>query len=231
MTLTPTTDMDLLIEVREMAREARRSGNMPRVHPNGFIQLDLQPTEGWDEHEGHSGANRRLHIWNPPGIELPHQGTVNEIHDHVFDMKSHIVRGVLEHRLYQLIIGGSKTTAVPGHPHVDVTTTSLELDHELYTAIYGKAGSRLETTGVRGHLALVMSHPFGAGEIYTQPAFTLHDSATEDELVVTVMEKTTVHTGSASVVVPIGVEPDNDFDRLAAAPQDDLWDAIDRSLT
>src|SRR4051812_48292134 len=95
--------------VRESVKrlQAEDGGNI-RVHPNGFIQVDLRPVEGnWhDSHQkGHSGATLRLHVWNPPGHKLPRQETVNEVHTHVFDMNSCIVRGTMEQHIYSFAFG------------------------------------------------------------------------------------------------------------------------------
>lgn len=49
----------------------------PRVHPNGFIQLDLTD-------------RRRLHLWHR---EIPRQKTRTPLHDHVFDMQSSVLSG------------------------------------------------------------------------------------------------------------------------------------------
>lgn len=207
------TAPDLMTRVHAL-REASQ-GN-PRVHPNGFIQLDLDTVEdNWhDSHkQGHSGGMRRLHIWNPPGFELPRQGTVNEIHDHVFDMRSNVVRGVLAQQLYLFIVGDTRVT------------------HELYRAVYQKnSDSRLEAMGVSGWLANKSTEVIGSGESYVQPAFTLHDSNPGGSLVVTVMEKLKVHEGEATVVCPVDTKPDNSFDRASAAPTDYLWRAIMASL-
>ncbi len=200
---------------------ASRPGNA-RVHPNGFIQVDLQPVEAtWHEshHQGHSGANLRLHIWNPPGHELPHQGTINEIHDHVFNMRSTVVKGVLTQCLYRLIVGVEPSLWT----------------HELYRAVYAKsADSRLEATGICGFLEKYDWFEIGSdgitGDTYTQTAFTLHDSDPGDNCVVTVMEKTEVLPGNAHVVVPMDTTPDNSFDRASAAPVEYLWEAIEAAI-
>lgn len=226
-TTTPTIPA-LREEVRALKAEGK--GN-PRIHPNGFIQLDLDHVaDGWhaSHQRGHSGGTRRLHIWNPPGVQLPRQDTVNEIHDHVFDMKSTVIKGVLEQCLYEFVIGGSTAWPVKliGHTH-----EALPLTDEIYRAVYQKgADSRLEPTGVRGYLRKVVTTLVRAGESYYQPAFTLHDTQTPDGRVVTVMEKLAVHEGDATVICPIDVEPDNDFDRASAMSADDIWDAIERSL-
>lgn len=212
--LTPT--VEALREVVDGIQDA--DGGNPRVHPNGFIQLDLEdvPASWHASHQrGHSGASRRLHIWNPPGIELPHQETVNEIHDHVFDMRSTVIRGVLTQRLYHFITG----------------IEARFWTHELYRAIYAKSSdSRLEPLKVYGMLEQINSFEIEEGSSYTQSAFTLHDSDPQGELVVTVMEKTEILPGDATVVCEFNKPPDNSYDRQNAAPTELLWEAIARAL-
>ena len=190
-------------------------GNI-RVHPNSFIQVDLDPAEdSWHEShkQGHSGAMRRLHIWNPDAHDLPRQKTVNEIHDHVFDMHSTVIKGTLTQKLYWFVVGG-----------ID------QASHELYRAVYNKSSdSRLEALGIKGVLRRFDSFNIHMTQTYTQPAFTLHDSEPIG-CTVTVMEKTDVHEGEASVLCPIGSPPDNSFDRASAADPDYLWQAVEASL-
>lgn len=216
-----------LNDALRLTAEARGRGAQPRVHPNGFIQLDLAApeAEGWHEgkQKGHSGAGLRLHVWNPPDTELPHQDTVNEVHDHVFDMRSTVVRGVLVQQLYEFVVCGINVE----------TWVPLPRDHEIYKAVYDKkSSSRLEPTGIEGHLRGMVSYPISADmrhPSYMQAAFTLHDSLAHG-CVVTVMEKLRIHDGTPTVVCPIGQPPDNDFDRATAAPQELLWSAIDKAL-
>lgn len=201
-----------------------RSGNA-RVHPNGFIQVDLAPTEDtWHEshHQGHSGSSLRLHIWNPPDYHLPHQGTTNELHTHVFDMHSTVVKGTLEQHLYTLALGSE------WHSYRDAEGKQ---EMKLYRAVYGKgADSRLEDTGLRGMVIRDFHWPVHAGQSYFQPAFTFHDSDPYG-CVVTVMEKTEIFKGDAYVLVPLDIEPDNTFDRASAAPEEYLWQAIEAAIT
>jgi hypothetical protein len=214
MTTTPVRQGKwTLPQARTMVEEAKKAGRQPRVHPNGFIQLDLEPVEEvWEKKEGHSGANIRLHIWNPPHIVLPHQGSRNEIHDHVFDMKSTVIRGTLEQLLYQFVVGVGLRR------------------YELYQAVYDqKSDSRLEPTGIFGQLEIYKRFEIYPGNSYTQIAFTLHDSRPQG-CVVTVMEKESIHEGNPVIVCKRDKSPDNDFDRATAAPADLLWDAIDSSL-
>ena len=65
----------------------RASGSRPRVHGNGFIQLDL--TE-----------RSRLHVWGDPRI--PRQKVSTPIHDHVFGFTSTIIVGRLINVIYDV---------------------------------------------------------------------------------------------------------------------------------
>lgn len=210
-----------MIDLHELREEVAvvqgRGGGNPRIHPNGFIQLDLEPVaDTWhDSHQvGHSGAARRLHIWNPPGVKLPRQDTVHEIHDHVFDMRSTVVRGELWQRRYEFCVGGLKVAT-----------------HHLYRAVYGaKSDSRLEALDVYGIVRPVERYAVEEGMSYTQPASTFHDTETPVGCVVTVMEKTDIVATQAHVLIPKDVEPDNEFDRASAASSELLWEAIGVSL-
>jgi hypothetical protein len=55
----------------------------PRVHGNGFIQLDLN-----------EDGTRRLHVWHE---DIPRQVVATPIHDHVFALSSHVICGTLIH--------------------------------------------------------------------------------------------------------------------------------------
>jgi len=212
------SDLIDLTELREeVAHVKGNGGGNPRVHPNGFIQLDLEPVpDTWhsSHQQGHSGAARRLHIWNPPDVKLPRQDTVHEIHDHVFDMRSTVVKGELWQRRFAFEVGGQKAPT-----------------HELYRAVYAKnSDSRLEALGVLGIVRPIERYAVDEGSSYTQAAGTFHDTETPMGLVVTVMEKTAIVYQQAHVLVPTHSDVDNEFDRASAAPAEMLWEAIERSL-
>ena len=209
--------------VREAVARVKEDGRgNPRVHPNGFIQLDLIPVaEDWhaSHQKGHSGATLRLHIWDPPGHELPHQETVNEIHTHVFDMRSAVIRGTLMQRCYAFVVGKELRQKIMPPRFV------------LYKAIYAKtADSRLEDTGITGYLEEHLDYRVYPEMSYTQPAFTFHDTQVYEGPLVTVMTKEEVYEGDAYVCCPVGSPPDNSYDRAAAAPEDFLWSAIEASI-
>src|SRR5688572_12499486 len=59
----------------------------PRVHPNGFIQLDLAPDE-------------RLHIWTEEPLAVRPDGA--DIHDHTYDFDSEVLEGALRTIVYEV---------------------------------------------------------------------------------------------------------------------------------
>lgn len=63
----------------------RSLGNKPRVHPNGFIQLDLS-------------EKRRLHVWHPR-LTI-RQRTFSPIHNHIFSFTSKVYVGRLINVIY-----------------------------------------------------------------------------------------------------------------------------------
>ncbi len=67
--------------------ELRQSGRIPRLHGNGFIELDLNE-------EG----TRRLHVW--PFPKLSAQKIDSSIHDHAWDMESQVYLGQIHHRTF-----------------------------------------------------------------------------------------------------------------------------------
>lgn len=62
-------------------REIRFAGHQPRVHPNGFIQLDITP------------GKLRLNVWIPDGVFCGSRA--HPVHNHSYDIRSTIIRGAL----------------------------------------------------------------------------------------------------------------------------------------
>jgi len=74
-------------DVVERVKSIKREGGIPRVHGNGFIQLNTRD----DQH---------LHIWGP---QIPFKQTVySGIHNHVFDFQSVCLVGELIHNSIDL---------------------------------------------------------------------------------------------------------------------------------
>jgi hypothetical protein len=76
--------------VGEAIAASWQNGVRPRVHPNGFLQLDLP-----DQH--------RLHIW-PDALELPRPAVDMPIHDHTFSFASTILTGSLTNIVHEPVL-------------------------------------------------------------------------------------------------------------------------------
>jgi len=182
----------------------------PRVHGNGFIQLDLTP-------------HTRLHVWGDPRI--PHQSSPTPIHDHVFDFHSRIILGTVGNQRYSVLQGQDPITArdVYSIHSYDVHRARREGDTE---------DTQLVSTGQI--VSLVRREPewFGCGESYYMRAGELHESLSR-ELAVTVITKSlpAPHGGQGEprIFVPMGTRPDNDF-RREAPDEDLLWTVISDAL-
>lgn len=171
------------MNLHNVVRSRRSDGSRPRVHPNGFLQLDLT-----------NDGSERLHIWHP---DLPRQKTYTGTHDHIFDMSSTVIKG----RLWQVI----KRYTLEHR-----TEPTHEVYMAQYTA---KSQSKLEGTGVLVQQLPEYPGLVYVNQTYTQPAFTFHESRPGDEIVVTLMSKDRVYEGHPRVLVPLDRKPDNDFER------------------
>lgn len=182
----------------------RESGARPRVHGNGFLQLDLTP----DVYGGQPG--KRLHIWHS---DLPRQATKSSIHDHVFDMESVILCGKLTHVEFT-----ADTT-----PEGEYSVYYAEAQPETNNTI-------LATHGHRVDLRVTGTEIYFPWTSYTFPAFELHDSF-GDDYTATIITKTarvqSVGTGLPRVLVPYGEDPDNEFDREGFDPET-LWPFVQK---
>lgn len=181
--------------------KTRREGRLPRVHPNGFLQLDLEPDR---MSTGRPIAKRRLHIFDD---RLPRQSVRTSIHDHIFDMSSFVLKGTVLNDTY---------VAVPDE----------EGDLEVYQAQEAKCTeTNLVPTGQRYTLKLKHTEYVYMGESYTFPALAFHDSRHEG-VAATIMRKgVTVVDATPRVLVPVDAEPDNSFSR-EEQDIDALWDLI-----
>jgi hypothetical protein len=189
-----STDTIMIID------KLQKTGYVPRVHPNGFLQLDLN-----DE------GTRRLHIWD---LRLPRQDVRTSIHDHIFDMSSRVLVGILNQ--VRIIF----TLEHWGHP-----------THEVYMAQYTeRSSSQLMPTGVKVRRTTHRIESVQAGHTYGQTAFSFHDSEPATDVVATIMTKMKRYDGSPRVMVPVGLEPHNEFDRKAAADTDLLWTIVEETL-
>lgn len=183
-------------------KEALDRGSKPRVHPNGFIQLDLD-------------TRTRMHVWHP---NLPYrQKTYSPVHNHIFGFDSVVLAGRLHNVRYE-----------PWR--VDLGT------HEMW-----------QVQAIAGNDTVLMKNPdrfdlrphqradtVQEGDGYHIDPYEFHETLS-NEPTVTVMTKLgdnlTVGPNclGASVMVPYGEQPDNDF-RRDAVEQEVLWKLMTEAL-
>lgn len=178
-------------------KEVRKNGNRPRVHGNGFIQIDLTDRS-------------RLHIWGDPRI--PKQKVATPIHDHVFSFESICIVGRLINVNYATAIRewGTHTIYLPEIREGEDT-------------ILKSSGIKVSPFGIGADLIM-------AGEtsnrIYNIEAGYFHETvATEPSATVITKDGPTQAQGAEvkpRVLVPVMMEPDNEFNRYDAN-EDLLW--------
>ncbi len=127
--------------------ELRDSLSIPRVHPNGFIQLNLDDT-----------GTKRLHVW--PEIPLKTRKVPMPIHDHIYDFESEIIMGEMVHFVYEVECSRN------GAYHLyDVPAQSTKKD-----ALLERMDNCLYATRLVQRLSMV------AGRGYAFKAFRFHES-------------------------------------------------------
>jgi len=182
--------------------ELRALSSVPRLHPNGFIQLDLVPNQ-----------SIRLHVW--PDEELRAQKTRHPIHDHSFDMTSEILTGGLTNLIYEF-------QATEYNKQITLYRAKRLPDSQ--ETILAPAIMKMNT----GYLRLRHADIYYPGSKYSLSKFILHDSIPHG-LTATMMTKTRVSDYSPLVAIPKGIEPDNDYRRDSVDPEI-LWSFISRAI-
>ena len=184
--------------------ELRAMPGRPRLHPNGFIQLDLVEDK-----------SLRLHVW--PDSRLENQKTMHPIHDHSFDMDSTILTGCLTNLVYEF---------QPSEYNAQVTLYQAQRLAGSQDTVLAPAKLKLNT----GYLCLLgsFSKLYMPSAKYTLRKRLLHDSIAHG-LTATLMKKTNVSTYSPLIAVPAGVVPDNDYSR-EDIQEEVLWHFIKKAL-
>jgi hypothetical protein len=177
----------------------RSTDNRPRVHGNGFVQLDVTPC--W-----------RLHVWGDPRI--PRQKVDTPIHDHTFSFTSYVLLGSLRN-----VVMVPRQNVSRGHyqPH----RATVRRGEDTVLLPFGEPCDLVVLTD--------MIH--SAGTSYRMKAGEVHESFPElgrVSMSLIAKDGPTLAQGgpSPTVFVPVGVAPDNSFDRYAAAPPELLWEII-----
>ncbi len=192
------------LDVLPTIDELRDTGNRPRVHGNGFIQLDLTD-------------RLRLHVWGQPTI--PRQKVASPVHDHIFSFKSmcHVGRllNVRWDPVPSLISGTYRLwQAQPAESGHDTRLVMMDeppvyLVHEFTREVTHGSG-------------------------YHVYAFKFHETvAMEPSITIIEKDGGTLVQDPGGyrpkVCVPVGVEPDNEFSR-DNHDQILLWMIIDDTL-
>jgi hypothetical protein len=180
--------------------------SVPRVHGNGFIQLDL------DE-------DHRLHVWGDKRI--PRQLVSSPIHDHVFGFRSEVVVGRLVNCVYRADWVGKN-----GRFHRYQAQPNPDNSHDCKLARIPDAKANV--------LNPLYVQSKSAGEFYVMEPFTFHETFAP-EPTVTIMKKhgktlAQNPTGRRpTVLVPVGKEPSNEFNRGDFDPEF-LWTIIEENF-
>ncbi len=186
----------------------RASGHKPRLHGNGFIQLNLPDNKS------------RLHIW--PFIELVAQKTATRIHNHRFGFTSRVIMGRTFDVRYQLFPARFRMK------HYFVVHEAVTRDREdtQLVPVEGQALVDAEVSSVQF---------LQAGDCYTFPPLEFHEHVPTREVVATIMIKTQEIDIRPQVLVPYGMTPDNDFNRYhsdeAGGIRDLVYPEFPRSMS
>jgi hypothetical protein len=185
---------------RPTTDELMSTGNVPRVHGNGFLQLDIAP-------------GVRLHIWGHSA--LPRQRINTAIHNHRFDFESTIIAGRLVNVEYVVNFHDPEFT------HEMYTPQARDGEDTILVPVCdGGIGVSLETPNVR---------LLNVGDRYTMQAARFHETFS-DQPSATIMRKTGITKVEPTVLVPKGVKPDNAFNRNTALGVKDMWGIIEDVL-
>lgn len=156
-------------------------------HPNGFLQVD-------------GGLNTRLHVWSG---DVPRQKVPTLIHNHRFSFTSKVLHGTIINIRYRV--------------HIDLERGAFTLyrpESGRYTERDGRYTQLVPTkSGARVRAIVDSVEILKAGDEYKMEAGEYHESRPLG-LAVTWMTKVVPNVlATPFVLVPYGVEPDNEFQR------------------
>lgn len=169
------------------------------------ILARMIPTLTW-RHHGlgvyqayiHEGGDHetRVHIFHPD-LVLPGLADTGDIHDHRFDLVSHVLTGRIEHRVYTEVPAG----IVASHKR-NSARPSFE-SYDVYECVHARLGQHDPITTSRTANFQSQDFAFLAGYVYAFKAGHFHCS-TVRELTVTVMEKHNQSDTRARILCPSG---------------------------
>ena len=175
-------------EVREYLHSL---GTKPRVHNNGFIQLDLT-------------GQRRLHIWGH--LDIPQAKEKAFVHDHIFGFRSWGLIGKLKNIIYDLDLNGNKYEI-----YTPKITRGCDSTLEPTGVFCDVKVKHTDVIAARGNLD-------GLPDSYCIEPYLFHETFVS-EPTATVIEKTgstlaqNPNGPRPRVLVPVGSKPDDQFSR------------------
>lgn len=190
----------------------RNSGNRPRLHGNGQIQLDF--------------GNGRIHIWHPEATKLSQKNTDTiartPIHDHRFSFRSAILLGKLGHFEYEL----HKVDAAEA-PWIKKSL------YDIYQALVREGEDtilmKVNNPDTVYSLVTVNEQRLSWGSCYSFGAYKLHET-TALVPTMTYMVKTSEDKDYNPIVLcPVNKVPDNDFNRYQVN-EETLWEIIHNTI-
>ena len=183
-------------------------GRKPRVHPNGFVQFDIEPNI------------LRLNVW--PADPIPgHPGRIHPIHNHSFDLRSKIILGKLTNDVYAF-------TPAPGYGDMVLHTARRvgSYDSILVPEAKDRWGRPMSAVG---YMELIGSRTYLPGQSYTLEKHLFHDSIAHGLTATLMMLEKSSRNYAPQVAVPIGVEPMNNYSR-DDFDEELLWGIIGQAL-
>lgn len=128
-------------------------GRNIRIHPNGFIQIDVK-----DE----SGTPHRVHIWSPVLVNKPSVPSTG-VHDHVYSFRSYIIKGRMQHNFFNLIPAEESPFDLYEAVKTEREDTVLQLVDKVYDVVWDGERSRMYGDRSTG---LPVTYDIEAGEFH-----------------------------------------------------------------
>lgn len=190
----------VLAEGFELAYDRLRDlSSKPRLHPNGFVQLDLSDKV-------------RLHVWPDESVVLPRPKVLTVIHDHTFDFQSTILAGRLTNLIYEF----HESPSGPWH-----------LYGVKPYAVVKKWVPMVLVDKRRFSSTVVDIEVLEKGDSYKFPSFKFHETLWTGLTVTVIRVGRTYPEEMARVACSVDEVPDNDF-RRDCADQEVMWKLIKR---
>ncbi len=190
----------------------------PRVHANGFIQIDITPAV-------------RLHIWGD--ARIPKQKVPTPIHDHAFAFTSRVLVGSLTQREYV----ADRELSLIALPRGTLVCQPALPANALICQPHRAQIRRGEDTTLapEGPAVIVLPRrafdvsPESGRDTYSMAVGDLHETVpTEPSVSVIVKTGASLSQGGPSplIMVPYGQTPSNEFDRHAALAFSRMWQIV-----